>query len=477
MSVIDARARSPEAEREKRRVALTSVLAAIVLTATKLFVGLSTGSLGILSEAAHSGLDLVAAAVTLFAVRAAARPADRDHPYGHGKIENLSALFETFLLLLTCVWIVYEAIHRLFFAPVAVEASVWAFAVVALSLVIDYGRSRALLRVARKYHSQALEADALHFSTDIWSSSVVLVGLIAVRISDATGLEWLAQADAVAALGVAVIVVGVSMRLGKKSVDDLIDSVPPELSAQVEAALRVEGVREVRQVRLRRAGPEVFADVILSVDRGLSLERAHAIADQAKAAVQQIVSDADVVVHVDPVVGEHEPLLAQVRTLAARWDMGAHAVHLIEEDGQRILELHLEAGDDWSLSEAHRRASAFEAAAREAIPGVDRVLSHVEPVGECAATQLVTSEESARVEQLLGAIIRERAIACRPHDVAVRRSGNALSVSFHCEVAAGASLAEAHAMTRTLEQQLKARLSEVDRVVIHVEPSGEHAHD
>jgi cation diffusion facilitator family transporter len=477
MSVVDARVQSPEAEREKNRVALTSVLAAIVLTATKLAVGLSTGSLGILSEAAHSGLDLVAAAVTLFAVRAAARPADRDHPYGHGKIENLSALFETLLLLATCVWIAYEAIHRLFFAPVAVEATSWAFAVVVLSLVIDYGRSRALLRVARKYNSQALEADALHFSTDIWSSTVVLLGLIAVRLADATGLGWLAQADAVAALGVAGIVVGVSMRLGKKSVDDLIDAIPPELSAQVAQVVRVDGVREVRQVRLRRAGPEVFADVTLSVDRGLSLERAHAIADQAKAAVQQVVHDADVVVHVDPVVGEHEPLLAQVRTLAGRWDMGAHAVHLIEEDGRRTLELHLEAGDDWSLADAHGRASAFEAAAREALPGVDRVLTHVEPVGECTATQLATAEESARVEGLLTEIVATLAVPCRPHDVAVRRTGAALRVSFHCEVVASASLTEAHALTRTLEQRLKERLPDVERVTIHVEPTGEHAHD
>ncbi|MFH1810092.1 MAG: cation diffusion facilitator family transporter [Pseudomonadota bacterium] len=468
---------SPEAEREKNRVALTSVLAAILLTATKLVVGFSTGSLGILSEAAHSGLDLVAAVVTLFAVRAASRPADRDHPYGHGKIENLSALFETLLLLVTCVWIVYEGVHRLFVAPVAVEATWWAFAVVGLSIVVDYGRSRALMRVARKYNSQALEADALHFSTDIWSSSVVLVGLIAVRVSAATGLTWLAQADAVAALGVAAIVVGISFRLGKKSVDDLIDAVPPELTQVVTEAVQVEGVREVRQVRLRRAGPEVFADVTLSMDRGLNLERAHAIADQAETAVRTVLPGADVVVHVDPVAAANENLLDTVRALAGRWDLGVHGVHVLEEDAARTLELHLEAHDDWSLAEAHRRASAFEAAAREALPGVDHVLSHVEPVGACSVVQHASVAESERVELALADIAATLDTTCRPHKVTVRRTGEVFSVALHCEVAPDVSLADAHALTHQIERRLRQAVEHVGRVIIHVEPSGEHAHD
>ena len=164
------------AEREKRLVALSSVLAAIFLTSMKIVVGLLTHSLGILSEAAHSGLDLIAAAVTLFAVRLSDRPPDREHPYGHGKIENLSALVETLLLLATCVWIIYEAIDRLFFKSVHVEASIWSFIVMGTSIGIDVTRSRALMRTAKKHNSQALEADALHFSTDVWSSSVVIAG-------------------------------------------------------------------------------------------------------------------------------------------------------------------------------------------------------------------------------------------------------------------------------------------------------------
>ncbi|HEX9289807.1 MAG TPA: cation diffusion facilitator family transporter [Anaeromyxobacteraceae bacterium] len=288
-------------DHEKRVVALSSLAAAVVLTSMKLAVGLTTGSLGILSEAAHSGLDLVAAAVTYFAVRASARPADSDHPYGHGKIENVSALLETGLLLATCVWIAYESVKRLFFEDVHVEATVWSFVVMAVSIAIDVSRSRALARAARKYRSQALEADALHFHTDIWSSSVVLAGLALVVTSARSGLPWLAKADAVAALGVAAIVVSVSMRLGKKSVDDLLDAVPQELSEAVATAARVAGVVEVARVRLRRSGPDWFADVTLRVDAGASFEEAHAVSHAAERAILTVVPGADVVVHADPV--------------------------------------------------------------------------------------------------------------------------------------------------------------------------------
>jgi cation diffusion facilitator family transporter len=197
------------AEKEKRDAALSSVLAAVFLTALKLVVGLMTGSLGILAEAAHSGLDLVAALVTFFAVRIADRPPDERYRYGYGKVENLSALIETLLLLITCLWIIYEAIQRLFFKPVEIEASFWAFGVMLVSIVVDVSRSRILYRAARKHNSQALEADALHFSTDIWSSAVVIVGLGLVWLSGRLGPEWawLVKGDAVAALVVAAIVV------------------------------------------------------------------------------------------------------------------------------------------------------------------------------------------------------------------------------------------------------------------------------
>jgi cation diffusion facilitator family transporter len=305
--VLDA----ARADREKRLVAASSVAAAVLLTAMKVAVGFATGSIGILSEAAHSGLDLVAAAVTLWAVRASAAPADRDHPYGHGKIENFSALFETGLLLSTCAWIVYESVKRLLEPAAHVEATPWAFAVMAISIAVDISRSRALARAARKHRSQALEADALHFSTDVWSSSVVIAGLVAVWCAERFQLPWLARADAVAALGVAGIAVVVSLRLGKKSVDDLLDAAPPDLLARVAAAARVGGVLGVSQVRMRSAGPAIFADVTLEVARGLDLDEGHEIAHRAEVAIREVVPDADVVVHAHPADGPLRPELLE----------------------------------------------------------------------------------------------------------------------------------------------------------------------
>ena len=217
----------PGSKKEKRAAALSSVIAAIGLTTFKLIVGLLTNSLGILAEAAHSGLDLVAAAMTYFAVRVSDKPADKEHPFGHGKIENLSALFETVLLLGTSAWIIYEAVQRLFFVSVKVEASIWSFIVMGTSIVIDFTRSRLLSRAARKYNSQALEADALHFSTDIWSSSVVILGLIGLSVARRIpGLDWMHKADSLAALVVAVIVIYISAELGWRTISALLDTAP-----------------------------------------------------------------------------------------------------------------------------------------------------------------------------------------------------------------------------------------------------------
>src|SRR5712664_2332758 len=216
---------SPESMRaEKRAVAGNSVLAAFAITALKIAVGFTTGSLGILSEAAHSALDLIAAIITLMSVRVSDKPADADHQYGHGKVENFSAFIETGLLLLTCVWIISEAVKRLFFHSVEIEPSAAAYVVMFLSIVVDAWRSRALGRIAVKYDSQALEADALHFSTDIWSSSVVILGLALVQLGRAYQVAWLSKADPVAALFVAGVVISVSWRLARRTVDALIDA-------------------------------------------------------------------------------------------------------------------------------------------------------------------------------------------------------------------------------------------------------------
>src|ERR1700716_529068 len=230
---------SPESMRaEKRTAAGNSVFAAVVITGLKIAVGLSTGSLGILSEAAHSGLDLIAALITFFSVGVSDKPADADHQYGHGKVENFSAFVETGLLLVTCVWVVYEAVLRLFYRHVDIEPSLAAFAVMLFSMAVDWWRSRSLGRIAAKYDSQALQADALHFSTDIWSSGVVAIGLALVLLGRKFQIPWLIDACPVSALFVAGVIVFVSTRLARKTIDALLDTAPAEARSDIITALR-----------------------------------------------------------------------------------------------------------------------------------------------------------------------------------------------------------------------------------------------
>lgn len=281
-------------QREKSSAALTSLAAAVGLTALKIIVGVLTGSLGILAEAAHSALDLIAALMTYIAVRISGRPPDRNHPYGHGKVENLSALFETFLLLVTCVWIAREAVLRLAAHHAQVEITFWSFAVMALSIAVDATRSRVLARAAKKYRSQALEADALHFQSDIWSSSVVIVGLVSVKF----GLWY---ADAAAALGVCAAVVWVSVRLGRRTVDALLDSAPAGMEECIGAAVgAIPGVRNCHAVRIRASGPALFVDLHVLVDGRQSLAEAHLLTETIEAAIHKIAPHADVTVHPEP---------------------------------------------------------------------------------------------------------------------------------------------------------------------------------
>ncbi len=470
-----------KSNREKQLVALRSVAAAMLLTAMKAVVGLMTGSLGLLSEAAHSALDLVAAGVTFLAVRVSDRPPDRDHTYGHGKVENLSALFEAVLLLATCAWIVYEAIQRLFFKHVVVEVSVWAFLVMGLSIVIDVSRSRALARAAKKYDSQALEADALHFSTDVWSSSVVIVGLVLVSVAGWINLPWLAKADAVAALGVAALIIYVSVQLGRRSAAALLDAVPiGTQDTVVQAVSRVPGVLEVKQVRLRRSGPEAFADVTATIGRDVALEQADAIATQVEEAVHGVFSGADVMVHMDPVRSQEERMVTTVRLVAAHQGLTAHSVHLYDvadgssPDSRLGLELHLEVADSLRVDEAHRQAAAFEKALREALPEVAHVVTHIEPVadGDTSTSSQASAADKSQVMGVLQEWLAESAAGCRPHQVMVRRWGDELSVSLHCEMDGDTALVDAHVLTERIEQALRNRIPDLGRVVIHGEPDG-----
>jgi len=459
---------------EKRRAAANSVVAALALTGMKLVVGLVSGSLGILAEAAHSGLDLVAALITLIAVSVSDRPADESHPYGHGKIENFSALIETLLLFITCAWIIYEAVRRIFFRDVHVDPSIWAFLVVIVSIGIDVSRSKMLSRAAKKHRSQALEADALHFSTDVWSSAVVLVGLALVLVGRKIlpgHAGFLNRADAVAALGVAFIVLFVSYRLGKRTIDVLLDSAPQGLKTKIVAAAdEVEGVINAGKVRLRQSGALTFVDMTIEVDRNLSLERTHAIAEDVEARIQALVPGADVVIHTDPRESERETTARRIRAIAERNQIPVHNISVHEDGGEIHIDLHLEVDDHLLLHQAHDLASHIEQDLRADLPAIKRVNTHIESRGTGVGSgRDVTAEEGplvGRVKRITDAVAGRD--CC--HNILIRRQGDRFAVSLHCGFDRNLPVIEAHRLSSRIEEALKQEIPAIEHVLVHTEP-------
>jgi cation diffusion facilitator family transporter len=466
--------------REKRLVAATSVGAAIILTATKLTVGLLTGSLGILAEAAHSTLDLAAALITLFAIRVSDRPADASHLYGHGKVENLSALSETLLLLITCIWIIYEAIHRLFFKTVAVDPSLWAFLVMGLSIAVDFSRSRALARVAKKYRSQALEADALHFSTDIWSSAVVILGLAVVKFGDYRGgnKTFYEDADAIAALLVALIVICVSIRLGRRAIDALLDRAPSGLADQVLRSVgEVAGIQRVSQTRVRDAGGQVFVDLKIDVPRHLSFEETDQLTQKAQEAVHSISPNADVIVHAVPII-EGEGLLEKIRVVAAHEHVSVHNVTTHWTDRGLWIDLDLEVDPHISFKRAHEFATSFESKLRDELIKTDTrtpladISVHIEPLSDESNRGMPLDPLKADAYiQRVKAIGKELEGIDESRRIVLHEINGSIYLSCHLLVHADIPIAEVHRLAEEMENRLRREFPELGRVVIHTEPA------
>lgn len=466
------------AEKEKRRAALASIFWALLLTCLKLGAGLHANSLGILSEALHSGLDLVAAGITYLAVRVASRPADKAHPYGYGKIENLSALAETALLLVTCGWIAHEAVERLFFAGPRVNPSWWGVGIILLSLLVDINRAAMLRRVAKKHKSQALEADALHFTTDIWSSAVVLVGLLCVQASALLPAAHplsaaLRMADALAALGVSGIVALVGLRLSRQAVSVLLDGGGKEHAEALEQALARElPLYAVRHLRVRESGAHVFMDITVEAPATLQLDAAHDVTRLVEAIARDVAPGADVTVHVEPHADTESSPLQTARAVAAAHRLSIHNMVLsMQEDGLCIL-VHAEAAPLLSLSEAHARVHAFETALGKRL-GNARIVTHIEP--EHAAAEAPTArgsneDERRRISQVVETVRRRFPAVTAVHDMRVFHLGESPHISFRCCLPGKMSVAEAHAVASALERELRGALPELDRVLIHTDP-------
>jgi cation diffusion facilitator family transporter len=467
-------ARQFEEAREKRRAALLSVASAALLVSLKAFLVFRTGSLGVLSEALHSGLDLLAAVITFLSVRVSDQPADERHPYGHGKFENFSAFVETALLLLTALYIIYEAFNRLFFHSVHIQPSLTAILVLLVALAIDLTRARALKRVAQKYSSEALEADALHFSTDVWSTIVVICGIGLVWAGETWNLAWLAYADALAGIAVAAIILWVGSQLGKRTLDALLDVAPKGLQQEIAMAVgRMDGVLDVDRVRVRRAGNRHFVDATVSVARTASLEQVHALSDAIEKRIGEIVPS-DVMVHAEPRAPQGEHLFEAIRAVAQRMGLAIHDVTALQHDGQLFIELHLEVDENLSLREAHRQATELEDEVRKLRDGSTDVNIHIEPLGRHIATPDAGAGEmkqlSRAIEDFLNTLPAEFDELVNCHDVRVRQVEHHILASCHCTMRGALPITQVHDVTAALEDRVKEKFPQIHRVTIHPEP-------
>ena len=463
-----------EEAREKRSAALLSVGSAVLLVSLKAFLVIRTGSLGVLSEALHSGLDLIAAVITFLSVRVSDEPADERHPYGHGKFENFSAFVETGLLLLTALYIIYEAFDRLFFHTVDIQPSITAIMVLLVALAIDITRARALKHVARKYSSEALEADALHFSTDIWSTIVVIAGIGLVWAGELWNLPWLSYADALAGLAVAAVILWVGSQLGRRTMDALLDVAPKGLQQEIAMAVaRMDGVLDVDRVRVRRAGSRHFVDATVSVARTASLEQVHALSDAIEKRIGEIVPS-DVMVHAEPRAPQGEHLFEAIRAVAQRMGLAIHDVTALQHGGQLFIELHLEVDENLSLRDAHRQATELEDEVRKLRDGSTDVNIHIEPLGSHIATPDTGVGEmkqlSGAIEQFLNSLPSEFDELVNCHDVRVRQVEHHILASCHCTMRGALPITQVHDVTAALEDRVKEKFPQIFRVTIHPEP-------
>jgi cation diffusion facilitator family transporter len=448
----------------QRRIALASVGAAVALITIKLVTGLATGSLGLLSEAAHSGTDLVAALLTFFAVGVAGRPADRGHPYGHGKAEHLAALAEASILVILSLFIVVRALGRLMDGATEVDAAWYAFVVIAGVIVIDASRAAVSYGAARRYRSAAFGASAVHFASDLAGSTAVLVGLAVARAGHPEG-------DAAAALFVAVLVLAAAGRIIRQNVDVLMDRAPaPEVEAARGAIEALGPWIQLRRLRMRRAAGRHFADVVIGVPPAAAVEQGHAAANAVEEAVERAVPGADVVVHVEP--QEAEAALRERAHAAALRVPGVREIHniVILDVGDRTeVSLHVKLPGSLSLAEAHEVASRVEREILAALPEVDAVQTHLEPLAEPASGRTVSDADLDTETESVRRIVRET-IDDDPRELRFLATANGLVAFLTLGLDPGRPLAEAHARASEIEERIRQAHPGIAEVIVHTEP-------
>ena len=457
---------------EKRRVALHSMLAAAAMTLLKLAAGIVSGSLGVLSDAAHSALDLAGAALTFFSVRVSDKPADEDHTYGHGKVENISSLAEAGLMVISCAWIIWEAIRRIVNRNVELHHSLWPVLVLLTSIGVDWWRSRQLREVAERTGSPALAMDAFHFASDIWATLAVLAGLGASWVGTRFNYPWLREADPIAAIVVSVMILRITFTLTRETLGVLMDQISVDTRRRViNEVERVPGVLAVEQARVRRAGPSHFADLTIALPRHFTFEHTGEMVREATEAVHRALPEADVVIHTVPRAARTDSIFDRVRAVAARNNVSVHELSVQSHHGRLRVEQHVELDENMPLLEAHNFVTAMEAEILREAPEIHSVLTHIESEPATIEQPEEIVGEDRRIETALRSSAKHFPEIVDVHEITVLRAGDHVDLSCHCTLPDDLPMHRVHDVITALEDRFKIEYPEASKVTIHPEPA------
>jgi cation diffusion facilitator family transporter len=455
--------------RKKLNIAKSSMLAAILIVFLKFLAAYFSGSLGVLSELFHSSTDLIATIATILSVKFSSKPPDEMHNYGHEKIESFSALFQVVILIGLCAYLVYESIERII-NHVPVQISIFTFSVILICIFIDISRSRALMKVAKETKSQALEADSLHFASDVWSSIVVLIGMLF------TYFNLSPLADPVSAIIVSVLIITATFRLTKRAFDSLMDRVPPGLRENIFKEIKsMEGVEGIKNFRLRSSGSKIFIDMVILIARTKMFSRTHEIMDSVERRINELAPGADIVIHSEPTETENETINDKIRLIVNNEGFKCHDIfsHKIESD--IYSELHVEIDDTNDLDLAHKKISLLEEKIKNEIPVITKLNIHLDEPSELLFDTVDVTSKSTDLIRHIENILKEKYYLKRYYDIKIVSSNDKLRVSLSCEFKSGMTFEEVHDKVTIMESKIylhiKGIYPNLANVIIHAEPT------
>ncbi len=459
--------------RAKRRVTIISLATACLLILLKLSAGLATGYLTLISEALHSSLDALVTIITFFSIRYAERPADSDHAYGHGKAENLAAFTESLLLFFAIFLILKEVVERLFVKSVVITPNIWAVAVLIVSVLCDIQRSRALRKIATRYKSPAIEADAVHFRADFVTSAIALSGILVTYIAQKAGIggSFYTFVDVITTCVILTVVIRMVLRILFKSAGVLLDRTAPEQAALIkDIVAEMPEVIDVEKVRTREAGKQTFVDLTVDIDRNLSVESSYSIGKQVEEKIKSEIKDVDVVLQMKPVARETESIAERIRSLGAKEGYNLHHITVHDVEGTLHVDLDLEVEGGVRLAEAHATSEYLEAKIRKDNPAISEINTHVDWRKPSPIHEVIVDHDQSLVKAI-EAILHEKEeiLSCKRISVEEEAPGE-LFLTIHCTMNADDTAEMVQAVSEDLEKRIKERMQKVTRVIIHVEP-------